>query len=58
LEDLQLAKAIDDKIKKVIKKNVGFDQLFKWTKKSMDGLPADTNSGDILFFLSLHQQVL
>lgn len=50
------AKAIDDKIKKVMEKNVGFDQLKKISiilsgqNESMDGLPADISSGDLPFF--------
>ncbi|XP_060876456.1 uncharacterized protein LOC132949533 [Metopolophium dirhodum] len=50
------AKAIDDKIKKVLEKNVGFDQLQKISNilngqnESMDGLPADISSSGLPFF--------
>jgi len=50
------AKAIDEKIKKVLEKNVGFDQLLKISNilngqdESMDGLPADISSSDLPFF--------
>ena len=50
------AKAIDEKIKKVLEKKVGFDQLLKISNilngqdESMDGLPADISSSDLPFF--------
>ncbi|KAF0741205.1 CGG triplet repeat-binding protein 1 [Aphis craccivora] len=50
------AKAFDDKIKKVLKKNVEFDQLQKISNilngqnESMEGLPADISSSDLPLF--------
>lgn len=56
IEGSAQAKVIDDKINKVMEKNIGFDPLQKTLNilngqnEYMDGLPADICSGDILFF--------
>jgi hypothetical protein len=50
------AKAIYDKIKKVLEKNVGFDKLqsilniLNGQNEYMDGLPANFSSSDLPFF--------
>jgi hypothetical protein len=56
IEGSAQAKAIDDKIKKILKKKVGFYQLQKISKilkeknESKDRLPADISSSNLPFF--------